>query len=329
MKKIIVILTLMSVLFSSLVCTADETESKEWLSQYADENLANYLLANGIEFPSNDSYWIKLAKAILQCVENGNDCSCNYSDLTATMFAKTIKDFAIDYYDVNLMSRYSLQYSLQYGEWSDDYLFYNCYSYAIGRTSVWSLIGFTTTSPVTAENIDDFSISQLANIVKMDLTSNTMGYYCTRITQYLPIESDLSSSQTLICLRKGELDYHFMRLNDDGWIHKPGNTNLLKYNTIPSNSSIWTNEYIDNYAIAHEGSTTYDSNIYYIIYATSHSYTGWTAYSSTQHRRYCECGSYETEGHNFEYIGRRLVCSSCNYLYGGGTIEPNNIDYME
>ena len=69
----------------------------------------------------------------------------------------------------------------------------------------------------------------------------------------------------MIALRKSATDYHFMKYSSGSWLHKPGNTNPLKYKYTPANSRAWINEYI--YINTPKPPTQYYTDtIYYIIY---------------------------------------------------------------
>ena len=57
-------------------------------------------------------------------------------------------------------------------------------------------------------------------------------------------------------------DFHFMKLVGAEWRHKPGESQILKYNYIPSNDRDWTNEgLIEGEVVG--GFGTYTDTIYY------------------------------------------------------------------
>jgi hypothetical protein len=126
------------------------------------------------------------------------------------------------------------------------------------------------------------SIYEIALLVEDDL--NLLGNDCVKITSLRP--SSIQSDETAICLRKGEFDYHFMKLSDNKWYHKPGLSHILQYKYLPTRSLIWSDERFfmgvsfcpDNY---------YDSDIYYIIYQENHiisyNWTGNHYHSGSQH----------------------------------------------
>ena len=147
---------------------------------------------------------------------------------------------------------------------------YNCYAYAIGRTS-------------QAHDPGDFSngaydpkgeIKDLANLVKADLLGG-LGYVCVKITSTRP-EYD-PGWVNIIAVRKDTNapyeanDYHVAKLTSSGWYHKPGKTAILKFNNPPSNSVPWIGEGYKGYFVSNN--TTYDSQLRYLLYKMYHSAT--------------------------------------------------------
>lgn len=106
------------------------------------------------------------------------------------------------------------------------------------------------------------TIEQLAGIVKNDLEA--MGYNNVVLSTTIP---GTTNDQSLICVRKNDYDYHFMKydLPTNAWYHKPGPSAVLKYNGIPNNSEIWYGE-ISKYGIESRNINDYDSDIYFIKY---------------------------------------------------------------
>ena len=100
-----------------------------------------------------------------------------------------------------------------------------------------------------------------------------LGYGGINVTSTRPY--NLEANEKLICVRIGDEDFHFMRYDTDGsWYHKPGPTDILKYNWQPDDKiwngveyaeRIWTNESSLS-GVIYEPDTTYDSEIYYITY---------------------------------------------------------------
>lgn len=154
------------------------------------------------------------------------------------------------------------------GYYNEKWSNYNCYAFAINRIEQPSFYNTGKQyQPGDMSGAGRFSscdtIYELANIVKEDLEA--MGYSNVSITSYIPT-ADVS--QELICVRSlSNYDYHFMRydIDTDSWYHKPGYTSVLKYNEIPSNSSLWYSEYSDANG-EHPSTFTYNSDIVFIRY---------------------------------------------------------------
>lgn len=165
-------------------------------------------------------------------------------------------------YSVAPMStKYSLKNSTAIGTWSESYTKYNCYAYAIGKTS-WIRIGEPSGKK------DQFSItmpiSQIADFVIADL--DKMGYLAYKTTTKPTSLPDVHFK--VICVRKGADDYHFMKQNGSNvsyWTHKPSVSQPLKWNYASPAAAIWTNERVQH-GIAFEPTVRYDSTIYYILY---------------------------------------------------------------
>lgn len=143
------------------------------------------------------------------------------------------------------------------GSWNDSYLGYNCYGHAIG-VNRFENPGYYSNKPFSTS----LSIGSMADLVIADL--DKLGYWAVKTTTK---PSFLASYKNMICIRKGNLDYHFMKGNQDVnyWTHKPGNTNLLKWNYSSPGATIWSNE-LSFKGVVYPADTTYNSQIYYITY---------------------------------------------------------------
>lgn len=93
--------------------------------------------------------------------------------------------------------------------------------------------------------------------------------------------TDLAGTHSVMCICKcseiGKEDYHYMRLMGSDWLHKPGNTHVLEFNTLPY-SRDWYNE-VSYMGKAYDGDRYYTGAIYYFAFDTEHhdctlSYTG-------------------------------------------------------
>lgn len=146
------------------------------------------------------------------------------------------------------------------GSWSNNYLYYNCYAYALRRSDKAINPGY-----FSGESFNmDMTVQQMAEVVRKDL--DTLGYY-SRKTTVKP--SSIESYESIICIRKssdGE-DYHFMRGNSalTTWNHKPGQSQPLRWKYTTPSYKNWTNEMSrGNVSIA--PTHTYTGTICYIIY---------------------------------------------------------------
>jgi hypothetical protein len=164
----------------------------------------------------------------------------------------------LDYDTQKATSTYTLQNSTVYGSWSESFLNYNCYGYAIGNTSNFVDPGYYSGGAFSMS----LSISSMASLVVDDLEEQGYWAYYTSTKP-----SSLASFEKLICIRKGTYDYHFMKYFPSGnsWRHKPGNTHILKYNYSNAGYNTWTNE-CSFRGVSYPGDTQYDSSIRYIIY---------------------------------------------------------------
>ncbi len=153
-------------------------------------------------------------------------------------------------------SAYTLKDSTVYGTWKDSYKNYNCYGYA-----TFNFSNFVNPGHYSNQNFSmALSIDKMADLVVDDL--ETQGYWAY-YTDRKP--TNLANFETGICIRKGNEDYHFMRLTGDKWQHKPGGTNVLTYKYSSPDYKIWTNEH--SYKnVSYAGTVTYDSSVKYIIY---------------------------------------------------------------
>lgn len=256
--------------------------------------------------------------------------------------ATEVTEAVLEYYGIAGVSAYTtgnsssiLEDNTVYGSWSDSYLTYNCYAYAIGRDD-WIEPGVLDWTN-QGNDKDDYYYNQLANIqtiagwVKDDLES--LGYTVIKVSTARPIIS-VTDTLKLICVRKDEdgtssllgttYDFHFMKLEKDGnWYHKPGKTNPLKYKYTPSNTRVWTSEGYGYNALhtalcySRNEDKTYDSTIYYNEYETAHTWT--YSYCGTndgthQHIKTCSgCGETSGSATACTYKATSSNCTVCGH----------------
>lgn len=202
---------------------------------------------------------------------------------------------------------YSLEYNSVFGVWLDEYLGYNCYSYAVGQARPFDNFvtmhypGCFSLSTCTAFNLD-MTVAEMAELTMSDLEN--LGYPCTEYsTNYSDIIS-LSDTHNIICLRKcsetAKENYHYMRLSSNQWLHKPGNTNVLIFDFLPYEED-WFNE-TSFMGETYEGDRYYTGEIYYFAFAREHAYVTTYAYDNYHLGK-------------FHYYYMQHECSGCGHTY--------------
>lgn len=244
-----------------------------------EEECLEFVCENGVTIPNdyiNNPNLPGLVKGIILQVENNPNVQFFYNYWVAQEFAEDIKSVVLNYY--NIYSAPAITYSSsllettlpnnsQYGIWHDDYRYYNCYSYAINYLEgTYGAALYRKPGDISEGDFNiNLPISTMANMVKDDLLA--IGYEDVYVTNVRP--SILNANQKLICIRKSDMDFHFMKYHPYGdfWTHKPGASAVLKYNHQPSNDVVWLKEEI-NYRgdVTVSEDDPYDSEIYYIYY---------------------------------------------------------------
>lgn len=252
-------------------------------SEYID-----FLIANGIQIPDsvNDDidfrYYIE---NIIQASHRSSRSSYLAQDIVDEIQAlvddyqaivaeqKSFSDTNKNTLENNLVW-YNGQWSSTGGDWDDNYLNYNCYSFAIGKTDERYRYPGQHSGVEWIGYMKTYSVSQMAEFVKDDLIA--LGdYENVSVFNFEPI---IQPWQTLICIRRGIFDYHFMKYDPVSgyWEHKPGPTAPLRYLYHPEDM-IWVSEYSEygvSYSVKdqldnNEIPIVYDSDIYYITYERS------------------------------------------------------------
>ncbi len=295
MKKRIFALVFAITLMALSVFPARALENPAILSDLPVEEQLEYLQEQGIEVPPEN---VRFITVLIPRFEMDPDYPIVISNPITYELAARVRDAVNRYYqrgsrprpEAALAARYTLQDSTVAGSWSEDFLYYNCYAYALGRTDGHYWPGkFSTVPNLSDFNLQD-SIYNLACDVKADLKSASFSNRCVSMTTARP--ASLSSGQSCICIRRGPDDFHLMKLNSSSWYHKPGGTNPLKYKYTPSVSRNWTDEAVlRGETIA--PTTYYDSTIYYFVYSKNHGSTTYTWTGNHYHsgsRHYYEYG---------------------------------------
>lgn len=182
---------------------------------------------------------------------------------------------------------------------------FNCYGYAVGLYG-WIRPGFANND---VYNLESTTAASLAYYVKRDLKSSFFNMNCVKTTPICPSSSILSSGKQVICIRWGKTpdnllyDYHLMKLTNQGWLHKPSASAIIKHTVPHSSSTTWLNEYTYDGTTWINGSFNYMNQIYYIIYQANHS-------SSLTYT-----GNHYHSG-NYHYYEKAYVCDHCGSQYG-------------
>ncbi len=173
-------------------------------------------------------------------------------------------------------TRYTLVNSTKYGKWKVYYENTNCYGYALGKKNVARNIGYY--SDLKYEDFKNYietgNVKQLSIAFEDDLES--LGYTVTR-SKSAPSATTLAKTGNVVfCIRihQGPLipgphqgDFHVMRYNQTakGWVHKPGDSQVLKYKYQDAGTTIWTDEGMYSDGIPLEPVICYESTIYYFV----------------------------------------------------------------
>ncbi len=241
---------------------------------------------------------------------------------------ESIRGVVLQYFEANDTSRinnnrYLLQFSTMVTDWDDDYYAYNCYAFALDMFSGNGFLrpGYTTNND-NYSNLNMPSLSTLVLYTANDIRNR--GNACLVYGTSCYSLSNLLSSQTLICLRRGykfedfsKADFHFMRYHpaSASWLHKPAHSIPLRLNSSPWSYTYWINEGVGPYG-AFEGNTYYDSTIYYFLYSPTHLSVVKTPFNSSLHQVTCQiCGNIYYENHQFIYNGEGIgYCTECGYM---------------
>ena len=242
--------------------------SKESLLSLDSSSLIKTLELNGLRLPSDYEQHKELAQSFASkyvplLMENKinpyiKQFSYDQSNEMMVELAKTLTNMKL--FKIENALRYSLKDSTAIGPWSNSYSDYNCYAYSLGKT-----FGLQPGTTSRTKFSMTFSISQMADVVIADLNSmGFRGYKTTKKPKSLP-----DKWFRVICIRKDNdnADYHFMKCgaNLNTWLNKPGRTQPLNWKYSSPGARVWTNEFVYK-GTANPGYTTYESDIYYIIY---------------------------------------------------------------
>lgn len=187
------------------------------------------------------------------------------------------------WYEINVEGIYSVY---EANTWEEEMREYNCYAYAINLTNGrWNPGDFASTESNQLSYDDEASIEDMVELVVADLKSDTLGYDCVKTQTACPTTT--AGWYNVIAARKDTTedfrdlydnpfnDFHFAKLVNGEWYHKPGTTAVLKFKASPSNSISWIVEGYADGIWGYNINATYDSDIIYILYKEDHSVSAW------------------------------------------------------
>ena len=280
-KRIICAFLVIVMLFTFGGGLAFAGNGKTKLSKLSDEQLLSVLLENGLEIPKEcdvPENTIQRIRRTIDLIDNDQDLSYAAGWVPGYELHMSVISAAERYYGIKMgfgdsspkAYYYTLQDSTYYGYGSTNQ---NCYGYSLSVSNLYKDPGFYAYGGNIPDSMmPSITAYQLANRVKSDLQTTTFNKGCIKITTTRP---SYMSGRSAICVRKGKLDsvneydYHFMRVfSSNIWRHKPGNTHILTYNSLPQSSVNWTNEYATSSYSFHPGYITYTGTIYYYMLTT-------------------------------------------------------------
>jgi hypothetical protein len=283
------------------------------ISEMSDEELRSFLseYTRGYRYrdDSDKDLMLYLLKTLISQFDSPGKTYVpfNYSKYSA--FAEEIDEavnlyYGEDFEDTYLETRYDPQQN-SFVEIPSNMNSFKCYGYVIGLYSVLDP-GFSENRVLDLPNETAYS---LATYVRTDLKSSYLNQNCVKLTTVCPDYSSLAG-RSAICVRKGSdifgyyYDYHLMKLTSTGWLHKPGNSAIIKHLLPHSTATNWLAEYTyDGVNWDKINYFSYSGQIYYILYQPNHTYQlGYTG------------NSYHS-GH-YHYYQKAYICTNCGTSYG-------------
>lgn len=312
-------------------------EEKVLLSTLSEAEAIEFLKENDVLIPDiyEEAFWGPFIKSIISQVEQYPDIIFGINYSVSANFAENIRKVVNHYYGYSVtksatesnnilsITRATLADSIVYGSWDDNFENYNCYAYAIDTTTVKANPGLFKYLMDGGTLIDyefdiaDYECEDLAELVCADL--DVLGKERIYYSWNCPNTDSMCTNETIICVRKGPYDFHFMRYDQDlsAWMHKPSTTHILQYKYEPTESRDWSNERSIR-GVVYDANLWYTSEIFYISF-NGHNWYSYTNHNTGTHSRLCNiCGDSESEKCDLEYVssgssGHYQKCSLCGY----------------
>lgn len=293
MKRIFAVILAVCLMFicgtSAIAASPPDTEIevKPLLSEMEEDQCMEILSDLGVTVPP-ELKDIDLKRMVEDIEFNPDMETPGVNYMPAAQLFEDVRTAVKNYH--GLTAAAATSYALQNSavvDWNESMKSYNCYAYAIGRSDDFYQPGDFSKQ----HYVHTADITSVANMVKDDLQGG-LGYSCVKLQSDRPPST--SGWTNVIAVRKdmtydyyGINDFHFARLSGFSWYHKPSKTAVLRFNSPPTNSIIWTNERYDgtnNLA----PDIWYESNIVYLLYKPSHGNI-----THTQYGYLCsDCGEY-------------------------------------
>ena len=312
---------------------AVETRAK--LSNMSDLECLNFIKDCGVDIPDDyedETIWAPFVKQTILQVEENPHCIFLYSYTVTERFAEDIREVVNNYYCITTNtlstlsaqtnnSRYVLEKSTPIGTWSAVYINYNCYAYGVEHTNdrynpgeIYDMLDYT----FSLSNSDQANF----DLIRMDLLY--LGYHCIVFNPNNISYSKWYDGYRTICYRFSTYDYHFMRMDNNCWTHKPGKSQPLQFNYWPSDAPRWSNEGIYN-GVAMDDTVEYTTPVKYVMYCVPE-----VRYNeNNQHIKYCpgyntkikteSCSQYSYCGNSSIGDYHKMGCDEC------GNIVNNNM----
>ena len=330
---------------SSALTYAEETDTLPLLSEMSESECIAFVKENDIEIPElydDEAQWGAFIKNTIILFENNPDMVSPYSYVKTSEFFLAIGKAVNEYYGTNSPSSAAfstrnleiypideLTCSTVYGSWSDNFENYNCYAFALGiidekiDPGVYDYIAKNPDVSIS-EYRENFSltgldVADIANLVYLDL----FDLNCSRVTiqAHQMSTANMCTNESIICVKIGDIDYHFMRYVNGIWLHKPGGTQILQYNSTPNSTDDWPHEFVHN-GQAYRTDAVYDSDVYFISY-NGHDWDYMNNYNGTHIRTCSICDNVTVvENCDLKYVYsssnyHKMVCSDCGYTVTG------------
>jgi hypothetical protein len=144
MKKIICLILVLALVMTMSVSASAINNNYSLLSSLSDEECVAFLENNGVTIPEiydDESEWLPFIRQVIQKVEENPDAEFLFGYTVPLQFAYEIKRVVNEYYgtrNVACAAAWPVSALLDntvHGIWSNEYLNYNCYAYAIGYSS--------------------------------------------------------------------------------------------------------------------------------------------------------------------------------------------------